>query len=132
MTLTFSFEEVVDTIATARDLGELSSAINGLREPYGLANIVYHAVHIPGCAQANPILLLSYENAWVKRYKERDYFSLDPVVKSGRKAFLPVDWSETDRYSLIAQRFFSEAESFGVGRQGITIPVRGPSGGARY
>ncbi|MBW0003056.1 MAG: LuxR family transcriptional regulator [Hyphomicrobiales bacterium] len=125
---TFSFEEVIDTIGAAKNVEELSSAISSLREPYGLANIVYHAVHIPGCAHTNPILILSYENAWVKRYTERDYFSLDPVIKSGRKAFLPIDWSETDRYSLVAQRFFSEAESFGVGRQGITIPVRGPSG----
>jgi DNA-binding CsgD family transcriptional regulator len=128
MRATFSFEEAIDAIAVSTNLDELFLALNSFRELYGLANIVYHALHIPDCTHENPILILSYDPAWVKRYKDRNYFQIDPVIASGRRGFLPIDWSETDRYSLSSQKFFAEAESFGVGRQGITMPIRGPSG----
>jgi DNA-binding CsgD family transcriptional regulator len=122
------FEATFERISKTADLKELSSLMAELRDLYGLAHLVYHAVDLPGASEQNPILLLTYDPEWVKRYTERDYFRIDPVVSSGRSGFLPLDWSEVDHESLEARRFFKEADKFGVGRHGITIPIRGPGG----
>jgi DNA-binding CsgD family transcriptional regulator len=72
--------------------------------------------------------LLTYEQQWVDRYIARDYFRIDPVVSRGRTGFLPIDWLEIDRSTPEAHRFFAEAESYGVGCNGVSLPIRGPSG----
>ena len=123
-----SLAEPLDVLAAASDLDALNPLLLDLRDAYGLANIVYHATHLPGCVRTNPILMLSYDPVWVGRYVREDYFAIDPVVRAGRGGFLPIDWSTLDRSSSGARHLFTEAESHGVGRQGITIPIRGPNG----
>ncbi len=122
------FEATLEQISQAATLDDLSSLMSELRGAYGLAHIVYHAVHLPAVQKPNPILLLTYDSEWVKRYTERDYFRIDPVVRHGRSGFLPLDWSEVDHESLEARRFFREAERYDVGRNGMTLPIRGPGG----
>ena len=121
-------EHALDQVNRARSLNELQAVLGAMRSAFGLANIVYHAVTIPSHGGANPILLLTYEKDWVKIYHERDYFGIDPVIRAGIKGFLPLDWSEVDRASLAAQAFFREADAYAVGREGMTLPVRGPAG----
>jgi hypothetical protein len=121
-------EDLLARVKQAADLTDLSGVLASLRGPYGLANVIYHAVSIPSSNIANPILLLTYEDEWVRRYTERDYFQIDPVVRFGRKGFLPLDWSEVDHETQEARRFFREADEYEVGRRGVTLPIRGPSG----
>lgn len=121
-------EGVLDRIHSAGSTGELSDLLHAIRSDFDLANIAYHAVAIPAQDARNPILILTYEDAWVQRYTERDYFLIDPVVRAGVKGFLPLDWSEVDRSSPEAQQFFREADDHHVGREGVTLPVRGPAG----
>src|SRR5882724_2418367 len=130
MEKTFSspFETALERILQTTTLDDLSSLMAELRDLYGLTNIVYHAVYLPSVQVPNPILLLTYDPEWVKRYTERDYYRIDPVVRNGRSGFLPLDWSEVDHESFEARNFFEEADKFGVGRRGITIPIRGPGG----
>ena len=121
-------EHVIDKISVARNLDDLNAIIDDIREPFGLENIVYHALCIPQSDVSNPMLLLTYDPEWVRRYTEGNYFSHDPVVQIGRRGFLPLDWSQVDRETSDAQQFFAEADKFGVGRQGVTMPIRGPGG----
>ena len=123
-----SLAETLDVMAAASGLDALQPLLLDLRDAYGLANIVYHATHVPGCVQANPILMLSYDPGWVSRYVGEDYFAIDPVVQAGRRGFLPIDWDGLDRSSSGARHLFTQADSYGVGRRGITIPIRGPNG----
>jgi DNA-binding CsgD family transcriptional regulator len=118
-------EVTLEKLAQTSSLRELSELIREIRDAYGLAHLVYHAVHLPGAVEANPILLLTYESNWVRRYTELDYFRIDPIVTNGRTGFLPLDWADVDHDSLAASRFFKEADSYGVGRNGLTIPIRG-------
>ena len=41
---------------------------------------------------------------------------------------LPVDWKRLDRSSPAVKKLFGEAGDAGIGRQGLTIPIRGVSG----
>jgi hypothetical protein len=122
------FEEAREAIQRAASVEELSAILFDLRNENGLAHLVYHAAFVPAFDKANPLLLLTYDDAWVKRYMERDYFRIDPVVLAGRKSFLPIDWLTVEHSSKEACHFFAEAESYGVGRHGFTLPIRGPAG----
>jgi len=122
------FETIYEKIYQTSDLNDLAALMAEIRDQYGLAHLVYHAVHLPSTTDSNPILLLTYDAEWVRRYTERDYFRIDPVVSNGRSGFLPLDWSDVDHESFEARRFFKEADKFGVGRNGITLPIRGLGG----
>jgi DNA-binding CsgD family transcriptional regulator len=122
------FEQARREIERAASVEELSAVLVGLRDESGLAHLVYHAAHVPAFEKVNPLLVLTYDDAWVKRYVERDYFRIDPVVLAGQKSFLPIDWLTVEHSSKEARHFFSEAESYGVGRHGFTLPIRGPAG----
>jgi DNA-binding CsgD family transcriptional regulator len=122
------FEWILNSLARAKSLPDVEDRLRDIRDSYGLTNVVYHAIHIPRCERENAILLLTYEQAWVSRYIERDYFRIDPVVRAGRGGFLPIDWRDVDRGSPEARRFFAEADSYGVGRNGVSLPIRGANG----
>jgi len=120
-------EEALGRISEAGALDNLAAILADLRKPFELANFVYHAIRFPGSALPNAILLTCTPE-WTRRYIEQGYFRIDPVVVFGRRGFLPFDWSQVDHASPEACEFFKDAARFGVGRQGITIPVRGPGG----
>lgn len=121
-------EPVVSAIQRARRMSELATLLREWRDDSGLSHLVYHAVDVPLSERPNPVLLLTYDPAWVEHYVKQDYFSLDPVVISGRRGFLPIDWMNVDHSSAAARHFFAEAESHGVGRHGFTFPIRGLHG----
>lgn len=115
-------------MAKLTSLDEMKSTLLDIREECGFANVVYHASRIPGCEQPNPILLLSYEEGWVKKYINENYFDIDPVIEQSYMGTLAVDWSELDMSKSSARHLFKEADRYGVGRNGVTIPIRGPNG----
>jgi DNA-binding CsgD family transcriptional regulator len=122
------YNEIIERISAADRLSCLQDLIVDMCRAYQLANIAYHAVYIPTAKTLNPILILTYDPAWVLRYKKHDYFKIDPVVVSGIKGSLPLDWSFVDHETKTARGFFCEADRFGVGRQGVTLPVRAARG----
>lgn len=122
------FEEARKKVQRTKNIDELSAVLAELRDESGLAHLVYHAVHVPAFQKVNPLLVLTYDDAWVKRYVEQDYFRIDPVVIAGSKGFLPVDWMTVEHHTKEARHFFAEAERHGVGRHGFTMPIRGPAG----
>lgn len=74
----------------------------------------------------DPIRYVTYSKEWEGRYFDRGYLRIDPIA-DGINRKLPFDWQAvTGRASL--RWLFAEAESFGVGRQGVSVPMRGASG----
>jgi DNA-binding CsgD family transcriptional regulator len=122
------YEEIVGRISAAGSLAAMQELAGRICKAYQLANIAYHALYIPGAKAFNPILVLTYDPSWIERYKNNDYFKIDPVVVCGTKSFLPLDWSHLDRENAIARGFFAESNRFDVDRRGMTLPVRGPEG----
>lgn len=117
-----------ELIASTSTIDELQSAILHIREIYRLSHLVFHVIRL-GVNNANhPLILSTYPRAWVDYYFEKNFFALDPVLEISRFGLLPVDWSCLDHTNALTRRFFRQADSYGVGRFGITMPVRGPRG----
>lgn len=119
-------ETALDALATVDSLAALEAYVLRLREVYGVANIVLHVMSSPLASTSHPIVVATYEKAWIERYFEQDYFQIDPVVQEGVKSFLPLDWLDIDRSSNRMLELFAEAASYGVGTQGVTVSIRGP------
>lgn len=117
-------EALCEFVQDAADVGDLKIATEHLRDHYRVAHIVYHWVNSVG----ERFGAGTYSQEWVDRYVEMDYLRMDPVILCCLQRFNPVDWRDLDWSSRAARSFLSEAIDFGVGNQGLSIPIRGPSG----
>ncbi|MES0827950.1 autoinducer binding domain-containing protein [Ruegeria sp. SCP11] len=64
---------------------------------------------------------------WVRHYVENDLVLVDPLIRFGATMIAPIDWSVFDNQADYAA-LFEAARKFGVGRNGLSIPVINPFG----
>lgn len=117
-------ETFLEHIENAQTLDGLQSVILSLRDLYQVEHLVYHSVNSVGQQYA----VLTYSDDWVERYLDQDYARVDPVVQGCYSRFHPVDWKLLNWSGKPQRQFLSEALDAGVGNQGFSVPIRGPSG----
>lgn len=111
-------------LSEVRTREDLNDRIIALREDLDVEHVVYHSVNSTGEQYG----ALTYAPEWVARYIEEDYARIDPVVQSCYRRFHPIDWKRLDWSAKPVRSFLGEAIDAGVGCQGFSIPIRGPSG----
>ena len=124
MAMETAVEEVLATLEQADTLESINDAIFALRAYFDVENMVYHWVDSAGEQYGYG----TYRLDWAVRYQEQNYIRIDPVVIGCYQRFHPVDWKRLDWSSKAARAFRKEAEHYGVGNQGYSIPIRGPNG----
>jgi methyl coenzyme M reductase beta subunit len=116
----------IDAIFTRLDkasvLSDLQPIIEVLRDGFRVDHMVYHWVNARGAKLG----VGTYSQDWIERYLEKGYLRIDPVILGCAKHFHPVDWKNLDWSAKAARQFQQDAISFGVGNQGMSIPIRGP------
>lgn len=117
-------EAFLERLQTTRSIEELQLRAHEIRDLYGVSHVVYHTFRLNG----ELVGAFTYNLAWARRYLERDYRSVDPVVLGGARRFTPIDWKTLDWSSSQARAFLRDALEHGVGNQGWTIPIWGPQG----
>lgn len=124
MTATQPLEIILEVLEQAEDLGTLQHATEQLRTYYSVDHVVYHWVASAGdhygCG--------SYPEEWQQRYLEQNYLRVDPVIIGCFQRFHPVNWKQLDWSSKAAKEFQASAIEYGIGNQGFSVPIRGPSG----
>lgn len=117
-------DSFLDLLQRATTLEDLYRATEDLRDRYGVRHVVYHWVNSIGERYGAG----TYTTEWVDRYLECDYLMIDPVILGCYSRFHPVDWKELDWSSRQARAFFEDACRYGLGNQGLSIPLHGPKG----
>ncbi len=117
-------ESFIEQLQEVRTLEQLNDQVVALRDTLDVEHIIYHSVNSTGEQYA----ALTYSPEWVERYLEKDYARIDPVVQACYRRFHPIDWKRLDWSSKGARNFLGEAIDSGVGNQGFSVPIRGPSG----
>lgn len=117
-------DTLIEGLQSSKTLHDLQGHITGLREVFDVEHLVYHSVNSTGQQYA----ALTYSLDWVDHYLEQDYARVDPVVQGCYRRFHPVDWRRLDWSGKAARDFMGEAADAGVGHQGFSVPIRGPSG----
>lgn len=117
-------EDFLERLQAAKRLSDLDEVILSLSSELNVEHVVYHSVNSKGDEYA----VTTYHPAWVDQYLGNDYARIDPVVQACLRHFHPVDWQRLNWSGKAVRGFMDEARTAGVGNQGYSVPIRGPSG----
>lgn len=131
MTATSAPSDLYDLLAEideVKDSSKIAAYLEKLLNVYGLRSVAYLGAGLASHLGQNPYLAVTYSPEWVDHYKAERFVNVDPTIQIGLRRMLPIDWSEFSREERKVRRLFGEAEEFGLGRQGISLPVHGRHG----
>ncbi|UGY08745.1 LuxR family transcriptional regulator [Phyllobacterium pellucidum] len=128
MNLDPNFLNLIEEATSVRHHPQVHELIGRLATIYELSSVAYVGVNLPGPAGGNRYVSTTFLPDWINRYNDQNYWQLDPVLKQGFSSILPIDWGKFDVTRPPLRRFFGEAVEFGVGRHGLSFPVRGRYG----
>lgn len=120
--------ELLAEVDALTESSQIPSLLAKLQRAYGLRSVAYLGAGLKGFPGEDPFLAVTYTHEWVQHYKDQRFVSFDPAVQIGLRRMLPIDWADFDRNDREVRRLFGEAIEFGVGQQGISLPVRGRHG----
>lgn len=123
-----SFNTILSRIAEVSHRESLDAVLNELATGYGLKSAAYFGVRLSGRSNNDPFLAVTYSSEWVEHYRERCFVEIDPVIQTGFRRLLPLDWDGFARSDERVKTLFGEASEFGLGKKGLSIPVHGPHG----
>lgn len=124
-----AFFNMVDQIESVSSGVDGHTMLKAFVEHYGLKNAAYLGINVPGLTDnGRPYIAVTYSTDWVHHYCSENYFDVDPVLPATMRSLLPLDWSMILIESRKIFNFFGEAREFGVGRHGLSFPIRGRHG----
>lgn len=122
-----AFADGLQTLQTASDFDTLHARLQTL---CGLLRHRYFRYQgqftLPRGDTAQPEVS-NYPEAWLRRYDERGYAALDPVLAKASTQLTPVEWTADLFNTPDTARLRSEQAAAGL-RAGVTYPVFAPSG----
>lgn len=122
--MTSRLDTLLDRLETANSLEDIQGLIELFRDTYEVTHTVYHIVGDTGREYG----AFTYDVEWVQRYIDMKYYQIDPVVTEALKRFHPIDWRLLDWSGAPQRRLMEEAMQAGVGKQGLSIPIRSVNG----
>lgn len=124
MATQFDLSQILGDLENTSTLEELTSVSVQLRDRLQIDHITYHWVDGAGDQYG----FTTYPDEWDERYRYRNYHRIDPVILGCFQRFHAVDWKQLNWSGKAARAFLEDALAHGVGSQGYSIPLRGPSG----
>lgn len=120
-------QEIVRRLEGVKIEQEIAPILGEIAGELRAANMTYAAETEPPTLGSNPVrFITTYSKEWERRYLAEGYMHIDPVPL-GIGNPLPFDW-QTARGAAAVRWLFREAESYGVGRQGVVVPIPGKAG----
>lgn len=118
-----TLEALLERLQTTRSIEELQVWAHEIRDYFGVTHVVYHTLTHKG----EQFGAFTYSLDWARRYVEKDYRTIDPVILSALRRFHPMDWKSLDWSNPKAREMMRDATEHGIGNQGWTVPIWGPS-----
>lgn len=114
------FGQLLDSLETAQDAEGVKRGLKSFASALGFNWFAYLS------ARGSDVQALStYPRSWQRRYLDRNYAEIDPVVQRARKELLIFNWSNSGFGSDLSPTqgiFFGEALEHGI-RSGTSVPV---------
>ena len=122
------FGEAIDQMGVFGEGTSVSALLQRIVASYGLRNAAYLAIYLPKTSPSAPYIAATYSDEWIGHYRAHSYHRHDPVILRGLDSLLPIDWAVLDKSAPRVRRLFGEATEYGVGRHGLSFPIRGRHG----
>lgn len=117
-------EALLERLRTTKSIDELQVWTHELRDFFGVTHVFYHTATL----KREQIGAFTYSLDWARRYVDKNYAAVDPVLQGAMRRFHPMDWKTLDWSSPAARAFMRDAVEHGLGNQGWTVPIWGPQG----
>lgn len=118
----------LDNTPLFKNIDDARNLLFSIMTQAGVLNFAYLGVSFPGEVAANPLDITTYSPEWREYYLNKKYHRIDPAITQGFSGILPYDWNSQSCHQRKIKEFFGVAKEFGVGYQGVSIPIRGASG----
>ncbi|WP_226803864.1 LuxR family transcriptional regulator [Amylibacter sp. SFDW26] len=123
-TVQIKLEAYCDRLALCETLEDLHDFLDWLKAFLEVEHVAYHAIS----RNKNPLIMVTYSPEWSDYYMDEEFHKIDPVVQNAFMRFQPYDWKSLSWTTKAARGMLAEAIDGGVGDQGLSVPIRGPSG----
>lgn len=124
-----SEESVFDVLGGLELAQKLPNSIEGVAQSlrsHGIKHVAYLVLNLPSAlTNDRPLMAMTYHDDWKKRYAQKNYADVDPIIRAGLSGILPIDWDDIDQSDPVLRQFFGEAQELNVGSRGLSIPMRG-------
>ena len=114
----------IEDMDSAMTIPDLESRIGQVRDEIGANHLLYHWVNAGG----ELIGAGTYTQEWRAHYLAENYQGVDPVIRAAGQGFHVIEWGNLDWSGKRTQKLAVDAERFGIGSNGLTIPIHGPRG----
>jgi DNA-binding CsgD family transcriptional regulator len=124
--MTNRFDIFNATLAPFSDMSESGTFLQSARDRFGVLNLSYWFLGSSPELPDQMTWLSTYDESYMAIYM-RDYTPLkDKAFQICFQRLLPLDWDEVRSTEQSVQHIHEVAEQYGVGRHGISIPIRDP------
>ena len=128
--MTTAFDVFSENQAPFGNAEESAQYLRASREKYNVLNLSYWFLGTSNQMPDRLTWLSTYDEDYMSVYM-RDYSPLgDPAFNIVFGRLLPLDWAEIRDATTTAQDIHHVAEQYGIGRQGISFPIRDPGFGS--
>jgi DNA-binding CsgD family transcriptional regulator len=111
------------------DGSESAAFLRAARDSFGVLNLSYWFLGASSDVPDRMIWFSTYDAGYMAHYM-RDYTPLrDRAFNLCFRRLLPLDWAEARGADETVQSIHATAERYGIGRHGISIPIREPGVG---
>lgn len=121
------FHELVADIDQVMNDYSGDAFLRMIGQRYGLSHVAYLGLNLPD-KKDYVYIQTTYSDKWCRQYISQNYVDIDPIVGKGLQGILPLDWGAVRNSNKRIRNFFGESREFGVGRQGLSFPIRGVFG----
>ena len=118
-----SFYDLFDEVRDLKSALKADAVLTTAKEKYGVEHILYARLESPVCTHESCFIQGTYTDEWLRHYFDNDYLMIDPVNRLGLTEIQPFDWRDIKKESKLVRQIFDESIEFGLGKQGLTIPM---------
>ena len=113
------FQRLTEQVALSYDEQAVKSTLKRLTREAG-----FHAYAYLSMQPETQMAISDYSEEWQRRYFDKAYAFVDPVVRIAKSRMAAFSWTNADNGKLTKERrnFYGEAAEFGI-RCGISMPV---------
>lgn len=121
-------ERLADVIDEIADIDELSKLAWEIAVAAGFHHCTLFVLRQGESAAFRHRICTSYPEAWIQRFRARNYQFVDPIVARAAEAAAPFHFRDAHGDGPIAEAFWQDAERHGIGRHGLCVPIELPCG----